>query len=74
MTSRPAPMSIAENTARQRSEITANTSGPQKSKPPFQTNQKDSTSSLRICDNVMGIFPNNSCLPKRPPSMVRSLS
>ena len=37
MTSRPAPVSIAGNTARQRSGITANTSEPQKPKPPFQT-------------------------------------
>ena len=39
MTSRPAPVSIAGNTARQRSGITANTSEPQKSKPPFQTDE-----------------------------------
>ena len=39
MTSRPAPICSAENTARQPSGIMANTSQPQKSKPLFQTDQ-----------------------------------
>ncbi len=36
MISRPAPISVAEHTARQRSGITDNTGEPQNSKPPWK--------------------------------------